>query len=179
MKRPTVSEKHRIYRALIQGKKILEQKRASATNRRKKDEDSERIDAFNRLLRSYAEILPAQVILLAINMYEQGKSYDEIERYLQYEQRRKKEKVEDSEEDDDFQRKQAINNLLKSYQKSLSSEVILSAIKMYEQGKSYDEIESYLQYEQSREESLGNVDYYGGRTLKEAREEIEDDELDR
>lgn len=116
IKRPTVSEKHRIDRALIQGKKILEQKRASATNRKKKDEDSERIDAFNRLLRSYAKILPAQVIL--------------------------------------------------------------SAIKMYEQGKSYAEIESYLQYEQSREESLGKVDYYGGRTLREARKEIEDDELE-
>lgn len=49
---------------------------------------------------------------------------------------------------------------------------------MYEQGKSYAEIESYLQYEQSREESLGKVDYYGGRTLKEARKEIEDDELE-
>ena len=81
-------------------------------------------------------------------------------------------------EDSDFRRKQAINNLLRSYQKSLSSEVILSAIKMYEQGKSYAEIESYLQYEQSREESLGKVDYYGGRTLKEARKEIEDDELE-
>ena len=111
-----MSEEHRTYRALIQGKQILEQKRASATNRKKTDEDSERIDAFNRLLRSYAEILPAQVIL--------------------------------------------------------------SAIKMYEQGKSYAEIESYLQYEQSREESLGKVDYYGGRTLREARKEIEDDELE-
>ena len=81
-------------------------------------------------------------------------------------------------EDSDFRRKQAINNLLRPYQKSLSSEVILSAIKMYEQGKSYAEIESYLQYEQSREESLGKVDYYGGRTLREARKEIEDDELE-
>ena len=116
MKRSTVSEEHRTYRALIQGKQILEQKRASATNRKKKDEDSERIDAFNRLLRSYAKILPAQVILLAIEMYEQGKSYDEIERYLQYEQRRK--------------------------------------------------------------ESLENVDYYGGQTLREARQEHEDDELE-
>ena len=44
-------------------------------------------------------------------------------------------------EDSDFRRKQAINNLLRSYQKSLSSEVILLAIEMYEQGKSYDEIE--------------------------------------
>lgn len=116
IKRSTVSEEHRTYRALIQGKQILKQKRASATNRKKKDEDSEQIDAFNRLLRSYAEILPAQVIL--------------------------------------------------------------SAIKMYEQGKSYAEIESYLQYEQSREESLGKVDYYGGRTLREARQEHEDDELE-
>ncbi len=82
-------------------------------------------------------------------------------------------------EDSDFRRKQAINNLLRSYQKSLSSEVISLAIEMYEQGKSYDEIERYLQYEQRRKESLGNVDYYGGRTLREAREEIEDDELDR
>lgn len=82
-------------------------------------------------------------------------------------------------EDSDFRRKQAINNLLRSYQKSLSSEVILLAIEMYEQGKSYDEIERYLQYEQRRKESLENVDYYGGRTLREAREEIEDDELDR
>ena len=55
----------------------------------------------------------------------------------------------------------------------------LLAIEMYEQGKSYDEIERYLQYEQRRKESLENVDYYGGRTLREAREEIEDDELDR
>ena len=109
MKRPTVSEKHRINRAL-QGK----QKRARATNR--KDEDSERIDAFNRLLRSYAEILPAQVILLAIKMYKQGKSYDEVKRYLEYEER--------------------------------------------------------------REESLGKVNYYGGRTLREARQEHEDDELE-
>ena len=82
-------------------------------------------------------------------------------------------------EDSDFRRKQAINNLLRPYQKSLSSEVILLAIEMYEQGKSYDEIERYLQYEQRRKESLENVDYYGGRTLREAREEIEDDELDR
>ena len=92
--------------------------------------------------------------------------------------KRKTQKVEDSEEDEDFRRKQAINKLLRSYQKSLSREVILSAIKMYEQGKSYAEIESYLQYEQSREESLGKVDYYGGRTLREARKEIEDDELE-
>ena len=82
-------------------------------------------------------------------------------------------------EDSDFRWKQTINNLLRSYQKSLSSEVILLAIEMYEQGKSYDEIERYLQYEQRRKESLENVDYYGGRTLREAREEIEDDELDR
>ena len=116
IKRPTVSEKHRIDRALIQGKQILEQKRASATNRKKKDEDSERIDAFNRLLRSYAEILPAQVILLAIKMYKQGKSYDEVKRYLEYEER--------------------------------------------------------------REESLGKVDYYGGRILRKARQEHEDDELE-
>ena len=88
IKRSTVSEEHRTYRALIQGKQILKQKRASATNRKKKDEDSEQIDAFNRLLRSYAEILPAQVILSAIKMYEQGKSYAEIESYLQYEQSR-------------------------------------------------------------------------------------------
>ena len=93
--------------------------------------------------------------------------------------KRKTQKVEDSEEDEDFRRKQAINNLLRSYQKSLSREVILLAIEMYEQGKSYDEIERYLQYEQRRKESLENVDYYGGRTLREAREEIEDDELDR
>ena len=93
--------------------------------------------------------------------------------------KKKTKTVEDSEEDDDFQRKQAINNLLRSYQKSLSSEVILLAIEMYEQGKSYDEIERYLQYEQRRKESLENVDYYAGRTLREAREEIEDDELDR
>ena len=93
--------------------------------------------------------------------------------------KKKTKTVEDSEEDDDFQRKQAINNLLRSYQKSLSSEVILLAMEMYEQGKSYDEIESYLQYEQRRKESLGNVDYYGGRTLREAREEIENHELDR
>ena len=92
---------------------------------------------------------------------------------------KKTKKVEDSEEDDDFRRKQAINKLLRSYQKSLSSEVILLAIEMYEQGKSYDEIERYLQYEQRRKESLGNVDYYGGRTLREARKELEDDELDR
>ena len=116
MKRSTVSEEHRTYRALIQGKQILEQKRASATNRKKKDEDSERIDAFNRLLRSYAEILPAQVILLAMKMYKQGKSYDEVKRYLEYEKR--------------------------------------------------------------REENLGKVDYYGGRTLREARQEHEDDELE-
>ena len=82
-------------------------------------------------------------------------------------------------EDSDFRRKQAINNLLRSYQKNLSSEVILLAIEMYKQGKSYDEIERYLQYEQRRKESLENVDYYGGRTLREASEEIEDDELDR
>lgn len=93
--------------------------------------------------------------------------------------KKKTKTVEDSEEDDDFQRKQAINNLLRSYQKSLSSEVILLAMEMYEQGKSYDEIESHLQYEQRRKESLGNVDYYGGRTLREAREEIENHELDR
>ena len=92
---------------------------------------------------------------------------------------KKTKKVEDSEEDDDFRRKQAINKLLRSYQKSLSSEVILLAIEMYEQGKSYDEIERYLQYVQRRKESLGNVDYYGGRTLREARKELEDDELDR
>ena len=92
--------------------------------------------------------------------------------------KRKTKEVEDSEEDEDFRRKQAINKLLRSYQKSLSSEIILSAIKMYEQGKSYDEIERYLQYEQSIQESLEKVDYYGGRTLREARREIEDDELE-
>ena len=92
--------------------------------------------------------------------------------------KKKTKKVEDSEEDDDFQRKQAINKLLRSYQKSLSSEIILSAIKMYEQGKSYDEIERYLQDEQRKKEILGKVDYYGGRTLREARKEIEDDELE-
>lgn len=92
--------------------------------------------------------------------------------------KKKTKKVEDSEEDDDFQRKQAINKLLRSYQKSLSSEVILSAIEMYEQGKSYDEIERYLQDEQRKKEILGKVDYYGGRTLREARKEIEDDELE-
>ena len=54
----------------------------------------------------------------------------------------------------------------------------VSAIKMYEQGKSYGEIERYLQYEQSIQESLKKVDYYGGQTLKEARQEIEDDELE-
>lgn len=91
---------------------------------------------------------------------------------------KKTKKVEDGEEDDDFQRKQAINKLLRSYQKSLSSEVILSAIEMYEQGKSYDEIERYLQDEQRKKEILGKVDYYGGRTLREARKEIEDDELE-
>ena len=91
---------------------------------------------------------------------------------------KKTKKVEDSEEDDDFRRKQAINKLLRSYQKSLSSEVILLAIEMYEQGKSYDEIERYLQDEQRKKEILGKVDYYGGRTLKEARQEIEDDELE-
>ena len=92
--------------------------------------------------------------------------------------KKKTKKVEDSEEDDDFQRKQAINKLLRSHQKSLSSEVILSAIEMYEQGKSYDEIERYLQNEQRKKEILGKVDYYGGRTLREARQEIEDDELE-
>ena len=81
-------------------------------------------------------------------------------------------------EDSDFRRKQAINNLLRSYQKSLSSEVILLAIEMYKQGKSYDEIERYLQDEQRKKEILGKVDYYGGRTLREARKEIEDDELE-
>ena len=106
---------------------------------------------------------------------------DEIKRLdgLKKFTKKKTKTVEDSEEDDDFQRKQAINNLLRSYQKSLSSEVILLAMEMYEQGKSYDEIESHLQYEQRRKESLGNVDYYGGRTLREAREEIENHELDR
>ena len=92
--------------------------------------------------------------------------------------KRKTKEVEDSEEDEDFRRKQAINKLLRSYQKSLSSEIILSAIKMYEQGKSYYEIERYLQYEQSIQESLEKVDYYGGRTLRETRREIEDDELE-
>ena len=91
---------------------------------------------------------------------------------------KKTKKVEDGEEDDDFQRKQAINKLLRSYQKSLSSEVILSAIEMYEQGKSYDEIERYLQDEQRKKEILGKVDYYGGRTLRKARKEIEDDGLE-
>ena len=92
--------------------------------------------------------------------------------------KKKTKKVEDSEEDDDFQRKQAINKLLRSYQKILSTKVILSAIEMYEQGKSYDEIERYLQNEQRKKEILGKVDYYGGRTLREARKEIEDDELE-
>ena len=49
---------------------------------------------------------------------------------------------------------------------------------MYEQGKSYHEIERYLQEEQRKKEILGKVDYYGGRTLREARKEIEDDELE-
>jgi len=93
--------------------------------------------------------------------------------------KKKTKKVEDSEEDDDFRGKQAINELLRSYQKSLSREVILLAFEMYKQGKSYDEIERYLQDEQRRKESLGNVDYYGGKTLREARKEIDDDELER
>ena len=91
-------------------------------------------------------------------------------------------KSEDSEEDDDFQQKQAINILLKKFQKRLSSEVIWLAIKMYEQGKSYNEIESYLKYELERKETLerlGKDNFYGGRTLREARKEIEDDELER
>lgn len=93
--------------------------------------------------------------------------------------KKKTKKVEDSEEDDDFRGKQAINELLRSYQKSLSREVILLAFEMYKQGKSYDEIERYLQDEQRRKESLGNVEYYGGKTLREARKEIDDDELER
>ena len=44
--------------------------------------------------------------------------------------KRKTRKVEDSEEDEDFRRKQAINKLLRSYQKSLSREVILLAIEI-------------------------------------------------
>lgn len=68
--------------------------------------------------------------------------------------------------------------MLRSYQKILSTKVILSAIEMYEQGKSYHEIERYLQDEQRKKEILGKVDYYGGRTLREARKEIEDDELE-
>ena len=147
----------------------------SMTRLRYDDEDRKIRSALQDGIKDYQEKIKQENGRKFNRTQDEIKGLDGLKKFA----KKKTKTVEDSEEDDDFQRKQAINNLLKSYQKSLSSEVILSAIKMYEQGKSYDEIESYLQYEQSREESLGNVDYYGGRTLKEAREEIEDDELDR
>ena len=138
------------------------------------DEDRKIRSALQDGIKDYQEKIKQEKGRKFNRTQDEIKGLDGLKKFA----KKKTKKVEDSEEDDDFRRKQAINNLLRSYQKSLSSEVILSAIKMYEQGKSYDEIESYLQYEQSREESLGNVDYYGGRTLKEARTEMEDDELE-
>ncbi len=147
----------------------------SMTRLKYDDEDRKIRSALQEGMKDY------QVKLAQENGRKFNRTQDEINGLggLKKFTKRKTQKVEDSEEDEDFRRKQAINNLLRSYQKSLSREVILLAIEMYEQGKSYDEIERYLQYEQRRKESLENVDYYGGRTLREAREEIEDDELDR
>ena len=138
------------------------------------DEDRKIRSALQDGIKDYQEKIKQEKGRKFNRTQDEIKGLDGLKKFA----KKKTKKVEDSEEDDDFRRKQAINNLLRSYQKSLSSEVILSAIKMYEQGKSYDEIESYLQYEQSREESLGKVDYYVGRTLKEARTEMEDDELE-
>ena len=84
-------------------------------------------------------------------------------------------KVEGTEEDDDFEEKRRLDMLLKSFNKTLPVETILIAIQMYEEGKSYIEIENFLKMEQERIKTLGKVDYYGGKTLKEAREE----EMDR
>ena len=139
------------------------------------DEDRKIRSALQDGIKDYQEKIKQEKGRKFNRTQDEIKGLDGLKKFT----KKKTKTVEDSEEDDDFQRKQAINNLLRSYQKSLSSEVILLAMEMYEQGKSYDEIESYLQYEQRRKESLGNVDYYGGRTLREAREEIENHELDR
>ena len=139
------------------------------------DEDREIRSSLQDGIKDYQEKIKQENGRKFNRTQDEIKGLDGLKKFA----KKKTKTVEDSEEDDDFQRKQAINNLLRSYQKSLSSEVILLAMEMYEQGKSYDEIESYLQYEQRRKESLGNVDYYGGRTLREVREEIEDHELDR
>lgn len=139
------------------------------------DEDREIRSSLQDGIKDYQEKIKQENGRKFNRTQDEIKGLDGLKKFT----KKKTKTVEDSEEDDDFQRKQAINNLLRSYQKSLSSEVILLAMEMYEQGKSYDEIESYLQYEQRRKESLGNVDYYGGRTLREAREEIENHELDR
>ena len=139
------------------------------------DEDREIRSSLQDGIKDYQEKIKQENGRKFNRTQDEIKGLDGLKKFA----KKKTKTVEDSEEDDDFQRKQAINNLLRSYQKSLSSEVILLAMEMYEQGKSYDEIESYLQYEQRRKESLGNVDYYGGRTLRETREEIEDHELDR
>ena len=75
------------------------------------------------------------------------------------------------EHSEDYEEKRKLNNLLKLYAKDVSGEIILIAIKMYEEGKSLDEIESFLKMERERTQSLRQVDYYGGRTLRESREE--------
>ena len=147
----------------------------SMTRLRYDDEDRKIRSALQDGIKDYQEKIKQENGRKFNRTQDEIKGLDGLKKFA----KKKTKTVEDSEEDDDFQRKQAINNLLRSYQKSLSSEVILLAMEMYEQGKSYDEIESYLQYEQRRKESLGNVDYYGGRTLRETREEIEDHELDR
>ena len=81
----------------------------------------------------------------------------------------------DTEEDDDFEEKRRMNTLLKLYKESLPDEILLIAIKMYEDGKSYVEIEKFLKLEQERIKNLGKLDYYGGRSLKQAREEIDEE----
>ena len=138
------------------------------------DEDRKIRSALQDGIKDYQEKIKQEKGRKFNRTQDEIKGLDGLKKFA----KKKTKKVEDSEEDDDFRRKQAINKLLRSYQKSLSSEVILLAIEMYEQGKSYDEIERYLQNEQRKKEILEKVDYYGGRTLREARKEIEDDELE-
>ena len=78
-------------------------------------------------------------------------------------------------DDEDYEKKRKLNYILKSYAKNVSGDVILLAIEMYQKGESLEKIESYLKAEREKTQSFGKLDYYGGRTLREARTERDDD----
>lgn len=84
-------------------------------------------------------------------------------------------KVEDDDEEIEFERIQQLRILLFEYMNDLSKEDMLTAIKMYEEGKTYKQIEAFLKIRVKQAQGYKNIDYYGGRTLREARKEIDDD----